>query len=81
MSNNMNAKTETRNTKKLDSRRAFELDLELEEYVSRLESEWSERGPAEFTKFLPSTDHGQFDAVAMMYKYRLINLYKAYRHF
>lgn len=43
----------------------MQLDLELEEFVSKLESDWAEHGSSDFTKFLPSTDNEQFDAVAM----------------
>ena len=65
MSNSMHVNSETQHERPKNSRQAIQFDLELEEFVSRLESEWHERGSAEFVKFLPSTDHQQFDAVAM----------------
>lgn len=61
----MRAKTESPTTQKRSPQQALQLDLELEEFVARLELEWSEHGSAEFAKFLPPTDHEQFNEVAM----------------
>lgn len=61
----MQAKTESTAIPKRSSRQVIALDLELEEFVSRLEAEWNEQGSAEFANFLPSADHEHFDAVAM----------------
>ncbi len=61
----MHANSDSLASQSKGSQQAFLLDLELEEFVVRLESEWHERGSAEFAKFLPPKEHAHFDMVAM----------------